>query len=96
MKNKVVTKAEIEQFLPSVVRHYAETKVLSEYEQVAFANFFQAFLDRNILLLAGLLKVYAKVPEDCILIMAAFTQVVGSITNDHSSYYSYGEGLLHI
>lgn len=96
MKNKAVTKAEIEQFLPSVVSHYAETKVLSEYERVAFANFFQAFLDRNILLLAGLFKVYAKAPEDCLLIMAAFTQVFGSITNDYSSCYSYGEGLLHI
>ncbi len=96
MGNRVATTAQIDQFLSSVVRHYAETQVLSEYERVAFANFFQAFLDRNILLLAGLLKVYAKAPEDLLLIMAAFTQVFGSITNDHSSYYSYGEGLLHI
>jgi len=96
MGNRVATTAQIDQFLSSVVRHYAETKVLSEYERVAFANFFQAFFDRNILLLAGLVKVYAKAPEDCLLIMAAFTQVFGSITNDHSSYYSSGEGLLHI
>lgn len=96
MGNRVATTAQIDQFLSSVVRHYAETKVLSEYERVAFANFFQAFLDRNILLLAGLFKVYAKTPEDCLLIMAAFIKVFGSITNDHSSYYSYGEGLLHI
>ena len=96
MQITAVTKAQIDHFLSSVVSHYAETKVLTEYERVVFANLFQAFLDGNILLLAGMLKVYEKAPEDCLLIMAAFTQVFGSITNDYSSYYSYGEGLLHI
>lgn len=96
MKNTPVTKAQIEQFLPTLVRHYAEAKVLSEYERVAFSNFFQAFLDRNIVLLGSLFKVYKKAPEDCLLIMAAFIHVVGDLTNDHSSFYSDSEGLLHL
>lgn len=96
MKNTPVTKAQIEQFTSALVRHYAEQKVLSEYERVAFSNFFQAFLDRNIVLLASLFKVYKKAPEDCLLIMAAFLHVVGDLVNDHSSYYSDSEGVLHL
>lgn len=98
MKNNPVTRAQIEQFIPSLVRHYAEKKVLSEYELVALSNFFDAFLSGDLMLLAALFKVYEKVPEDCLLIMAAFTKVFGGITNDRSSYYSYAEGdrLLHI
>lgn len=96
MNNTPVTKAQVEQFLPALVRHYAEQKVLSEYERVAFSNFFQAFLDRNIVLLASLFKVYEKAPEDCLLIMAAVTQVFGNIVNNHSSYYDPDEGLLNL
>ncbi|MFA7337512.1 MAG: hypothetical protein WC028_12055 [Candidatus Obscuribacterales bacterium] len=96
MKNTPVTKAQIEQFLPALMRHYDEQQVLTESERVAFSNFFQAFLDRNIALLAGLFKVNAKAPEDCLLVMATFTQVIGNIVNNHSSYYSHSEGLLHL